>query len=114
MEEATDTLEALMHQDIVRKTVERIVAVAHPVKIILFGSAARGEMGPNSDLDLLVVIHTGQHRRKTAQKIYRQLVDVGFASDIVVVTEEDLQRYGDDPGMVISRALAEGRELYAA
>jgi predicted nucleotidyltransferase len=35
--------------------IRRIVEVAHPEKIILFGSAARGEMGPNSDVDLLII-----------------------------------------------------------
>lgn len=103
-----------LQQGVVQKTVDIIVDVANPVKVILFGSSARGEFGPNSDLDFLVVIRAGGHRRKTAQRIYRNLVEVGFASDIVVVTEEDLERYGDHPGMVIARALAEGRELYAA
>lgn len=100
--------------DIIQKTIETIVSVAEPLRIILFGSAARGEMGPNSDLDLLVVVRNGCHRRKTAQKIYRRLIDVGFATDIIVVTEEDLERFGSDPGMVIKKALDEGRELYAA
>jgi len=103
-----------MKQELIRRVVDTIIAVADPVRIILFGSAARGETGPDSDLDLLVVIRTGRHRRKTAQKIYRQLVSVGCAADIVVVTEEDLERYGDAPGMIIARALAEGSELYAA
>lgn len=38
-----------------RQIIERVVEVAQPEKIILFGSAARGEMGPNSDVDLLVI-----------------------------------------------------------
>jgi len=40
---------------------QRIVETANPLKIILFGSAARGELGPNSDLDILVVIPSGIH-----------------------------------------------------
>ena len=48
--------------------------VAKPGKIIMFGSAARGEMGPNSDVDLLV-IKSGVHRRKLAMKIYGSLGD---------------------------------------
>ncbi len=54
-----------------------------PKKIILFGSAVRGEMTENSDLDLLVVVPPGVHRRQTAQKIYRNLIGVGFAADII-------------------------------
>ncbi|MBI5016603.1 MAG: nucleotidyltransferase domain-containing protein [Deltaproteobacteria bacterium] len=94
------------------ETVRRIVRSVHPKKILLFGSAARGEMGPNSDLDLLVIVADGQHRRKTAQEIYRNLVGVGFASDVVVVTESDVAEYRENPGTVISSALREGRPIY--
>ncbi len=83
-------------------------------RIILFGSAARGEMGPNSDIDLLVVVPVGQHRRKTAQQIYEKMFGVGFAVDLVVVNDEDLRAYSDRHDMVIKRALEEGREIYAA
>ncbi len=101
-------------QDTINRVVHRIVSVASPLRIILFGSAARGDTGPSSDLDLLVVIAPDRHRRKTAQMIYRNLVDIGFAVDLVVVTSQDVVQYRDHPGMVIGTALAEGRELYAA
>lgn len=96
------------------KIVKRIIKTVHPKKIILFGSAARGEMGPHSDFDLLVIVPSGMHRRRTAQKIYRNLIGIGFASDIIVITEDDLERYKDNIGMVIRPALEEGRILYAA
>lgn len=54
-------------QDILDEIVRRIVEVAQPDRIILFGSAARGEMGPDSDLDLLVVKAGVPHRRRLAQ-----------------------------------------------
>jgi len=85
--------------------------VAQPEKIILFGSAARGEMGPDSDLDLLV-IKSRVHRRHLAQRIYRNLIGVGQAVDIVVATPEDLDRYGDSIGLVYKPALREGKILY--
>ncbi len=92
---------------------QRIVETANPLRIILFGSAARGELGPNSDLDILVVIPSGIHRRVTARSIYRNLIGVGFAVDIVVVNEEDIERYKDNIGMVIKPALDQGRVIYA-
>lgn len=101
-------------KDILNMTIQRILDVAQPRQIILFGSAVRGEMNVNSDIDLLIVVPSGTHRRKTAQKIYRNLIGVGFASDIIVVTEDDLKNYKDHPGMVIHFALAEGKVLYAA
>jgi len=91
---------------------KRIVEAAQPLKIILFGSAARGEMGPNSDFDVLVIMPEGVHRRKTAQLIYRHLVGFGFATDVVVATESDLRKYGDNFSLVYYPALREGREIY--
>lgn len=101
-----------LNPKLIDELVRRIVEAVHPLRIILFGSAARGEMGPNSDLDVLVVMPDGIHRRKTAQEIYRHIWGFGFAKDIVVVTENDIREYGSNPYMVIKNALEEGRELY--
>src|SRR6266851_5218206 len=95
----------------INELVRRIVEVAHPLRVILFGSAARGEMGPHSDLDILVVMPDGVHRRKTGQEIYRHLWGFGFAKDIVVVTESDVREYGSNPYLIIKNALEEGEEL---
>jgi predicted nucleotidyltransferase len=97
-----------------KRLVKAIIAVARPTRIILFGSAARGEMGENSDLDVLVIVRQGVHRNRTCDRIYRKLFRIGFAKDIVVVTEEDVDRYGANPYMVIHTALKEGLELYHA
>ncbi len=101
-------------ENILNEIIKRILDVVHPKNIILFGSAVRGEMGADSDIDLLVVVPSGLHRRKTAQKIYRNLIGVGFAVDIVVVLEDDIERFKDRNGMVIQPALKEGKVLYAA
>ena len=105
-----------MHPDpqTIDELVRRIVEAVHPQRVVLFGSAARGEMGPNSDLDVLVIMPDGTHRRKTAQEIYRRMWGFGFAKDIVVVTESDVRAYGMNPYMIIKNALEEGRELYHA
>lgn len=94
--------------------VRRIVEIVNPLRIILFGSAARGEMGPHSDLDVLVVMPDGVHRGKTAQDIYRKIWGFGFPKDIIVVTESDVIQYGSNPYMIIKNALEEGREVYDA
>ena len=100
--------------DVIGDIVGRIVSIARPRLIVLFGSAARGELGPNSDLDFLVVVDEPAHRRHVAQAIYRNLIGVGFAADIVVVTTDDVRRYRTNPNLVIQPALDEGRVLYAA
>ncbi len=104
----------ILTEQTLQELVHRIVEVAHPQQVILFGSAARGDMGPHSDVDLLVVVEAPVHRRRLAQSIYRNLVGVGFAADVVVVTTEDLRRYKEHPGMVIRPALAEGKVIYAS
>jgi hypothetical protein len=71
-------------------------------------------MGPHSDVDLLVVMPDGAHRRQTAQCLYRALAGLGVAKDIVVVTESDVRQFADEPSMVVHPALKEGRELYRA
>lgn len=100
--------------EILDDLVKRIVQAVHPRRIILFGSGARGEMGPHSDLDVLVVMPDGVHRRQTAQTIYRSLMGFGIAKDVVVATEGDLREYGDNPSLVLFPALREGREVYRA
>ena len=97
-------------EDLVARTVEAV----HPLLIILFGSAAKGAMGPDSDIDLLVVVPDGAHRRRSAQAVYKSLAGIGFAKDIIVVTESDVIKYGDNPSLVIHPALSQGRELYRA
>ena len=92
--------------------IRRIVEVAKPDKIIMFGSAAKGTMGPNSDVDLLVIKSGNIHRRRLAQKIYMNLFGVGQAVDVIVVTPEDVERYRDSFALVIYPALREGKVIY--
>lgn len=98
----------------IRRIVDAIVEAARPRRVILFGSLARGEARESSDIDLLVVIPDGAHRRKTARSLYRSVSGAGIPFDLVVATEGDLARYGDRIGLVYRAALAEGRVLYAA
>lgn len=95
----------------IEDVVRRVVGIARPERIILFGSAARGELA--DDIDLLVV-KSGAHRRKLAGEIYLGLADLGQPVDVVVVTPEDLERYAESPGLVIGPALREGKVVYAA
>lgn len=99
---------------ILEEIIRRVVAVAQPDRIILFGSAARGGMGPDSDIDLLVVKSGVEHRRRLAQEIHMNLFGVPAAVDVVVVAPEDIERFGERVGTIIRPALREGREIYAA
>jgi predicted nucleotidyltransferase len=99
---------------LVDDVVRLIVDAVKPVRIILFGSAARGQMNENSDLDLLIIMPDGTHRRNTARLAYRALAGLGVPKDVIVVTEEDVLKYGDEPSLVICPALQEGKEIYRA
>ena len=101
------TLEQAILDDIIK----RIVETAQPERIILFGSAVRGEMGPHSDVDLLIV-REGGHSRELVGKIYRNLHGVGAAVDAVMVSPADVERYEDSHALIIKQALAEGRVVY--
>ena len=97
--------------------IRRIVEVAKPDKIILFGSAARGEMGPNSDLDFLVIKSGEFHRGRLTEEIYMNFMNlrnVRPGVDVVVVTTTDIENYANNPALVIRQALAEGKVVYAA
>ncbi len=94
--------------------VDQIVSTVHPLKIVVFGSVARGESTPQSDLDLLIIVPNGMHRRRSAQAIYRSLIGIDLPVDVVVVTEEDIEVFSDQCGLIIRPALDEGQILYAA
>lgn len=99
---------------VLNSVLRRIVAVAKPERIILFGSAARGEMGPNSDLDLLVIKRGRFHRGRLIEKIYTTLRGTDAAVDVIVVTPQEVDRYRNTHCLVIAPALREGRVVYAA
>jgi predicted nucleotidyltransferase len=103
-----------VNQAVLDEIIRRIVEVAAPDRIILFGSAARGKMGPHSDLDLLVIKSGDFHRRNLAKQIYKNIRDVDYAVDIVVVTSQDVEKYRDSHALVIKPALQEGRVIYDA
>jgi predicted nucleotidyltransferase len=106
----TRTVEPKTLQEII----SRIVEIARPEKIILFGSAVRGEMGPNSDVDLLVIKDGDFDQGRLVEDIYLRLHGVGQAVDVIVATSEQVEKYRDIHYLVIAQAMKEGREVYAA
>jgi len=94
--------------------VQRIVKEIHPLRIILFGSMATGTFGADSDIDLLVVMPEGVHRRRTAQMLYRKIRGIEAPFDIIVATPSDLEKHKNNIGLIYKTILQEGREVYAA
>jgi predicted nucleotidyltransferase len=98
----------------VDRLVRRIVETVHPLRVILFGSCVRGHARPDSDIDLLVVMPEGTHRRRTAQRLYQEIQDAGVAFDVVVATPSDLHKHKETPGYVYKTILQEGKDIYVA
>ena len=94
--------------------VGRIVELAKPERIILFGSSARGDARADSDFDLLVIKSGIERRRTLAHAIYRRLSDVHASVDVIVITDEDVRKFRGKVGTVIPIALREGKTVYAA
>lgn len=103
----------MITQQTLDEIIRRVVEVAEPERIILFGSAARGEMGPHSDVDLLIV-KDDPNLRGLSGRLYRRLHGVGAPVDAVMVTPEDVRRYKDSHALVIKPALREGKVVYEA
>ena len=90
----------------------RIVRDFHPLRILLFGSHARGDARPDSDVDLLVVLPEVADKREAAIQIRRALREFPVCKDIIVTTPEEITRRGDLVGTVLRPALGEGAVLY--
>ncbi len=103
-----------LSEETLQEIVRRIVEVAQPESIIVFGSAARGEMGRNSDVDLLVIKSGTFDQSRLVGDIYLNLHGVGQAVDVILVTPEQVERYRSTPWLVIAPALRQGRVVYRA
>jgi predicted nucleotidyltransferase len=93
--------------------VERIVREFDPELVILFGSHARGGAGPDSDVDLLVVMPVKGSRRRARLSIRRALRGIPMPKDIIVTTPEDFLWRKEIAGTIERPAAQEGKVLYA-
>jgi len=100
-------------QACIDRMVRRIVRKFHPEKIILFGSQARGDAGPDSDVDLLVVMSFQGSKREKAVEILAALDDIVVPTDVIVSSPEEYAWRKDVVGTIEWPAENEGRVLYA-
>ena len=109
-----DIMTVKSNSTVIEQLVRKIVELVHPMRILVFGSAARDNMGPNSDIDVLVVMPDGVHRRHTAQFLYKHVRGIGVPFDILVATPGDLEKHKNNIGLIYKTVLKEGKEVYAA
>jgi uncharacterized protein len=103
-----------MREPPVDEVVEKIVSAFHPRRIVLFGSRARGEAGPDSDLDLLIEMETDLKPLQRHMAIERLFDTRDWAMDILVYTPQEVERLRDVVGTIIYTIVREGRVLYEA
>ncbi|MEI7782485.1 MAG: nucleotidyltransferase domain-containing protein [Planctomycetota bacterium] len=92
--------------------IERLVAAAQPTKIILFGSYARGEAGPDSDVDLLVVADVPEGVTFRTIAVREAIGDTPFPMDLIVVTPDEWEMWHPFVNTVMGQAFKYGSVLY--
>jgi len=96
------------------EVVERVVEGFDPLKVILFGSLARGEANYDSDVDLLVVFEevAREDRRELTLDIGRALDGIPVPVDVIVTDVDEIRRRGHLVGPILRPALEEGKVMY--
>lgn len=101
--------------DVIELAGRRLVAAARqPARVLLFGSHARGDAGPDSDLDFLVIERDVPNRHAEMARLTRELRSFGVPVDVLVVSEAYVEEWGNVINTVVHAALTEGREFPAA
>ena len=102
----------MVAERVLHKVTQRLVEQFEPMRIILFGSQARGTADDRSDVDLLVVCPVNGKKRDLMVAMDRALNGLGIARDVVVLTPEEFERDRHIPGTVARPAWLEGKVLY--
>ncbi len=103
-------------ENLLSKMVQTIVREVSPEAIILFGSRARGDARPDSDVDLLVVesepFSPQRSRRKEAARLYMALRGLALSKDILLYSRDEFDHWKNSLNHVVGRAHREGRVLH--
>ena len=97
----------------VEAVVQRLIAVARPRKIILFGSYVRGQVHRDSDLDVLVVTDDRvENPRAESVRLRDAVDDIDMPMDILVVPESQFHALRNTPGLIYREACEQGKLAY--
>jgi len=102
--------------EVIQEMVQALIQAGDPERIVLFGSRARGEDRPDSDVDFLVIdsrpFGPTRSRRKALARLYRSLQGMGVAKDILLYSADEVAYWRDSINHVIADVLREGRVVY--
>lgn len=106
---------ALTNEALISEAGRRLAEAAPGARVILFGSHARGEAQPDSDLDLLVIEPDDvPKRRAESARLRRELRGLDVALDVIVISAKHAEEWGHFEGTMLNEALSEGRVLAGA
>jgi predicted nucleotidyltransferase len=102
----------MMTHDQIDMAVGILAEAARPSRIILFGSHARGDAHADSDNDLLVIAPRVEDRAREMVSLQRLLRPLRVPADILVYSEDEVERWGSQPGSALYWALREGKVVF--
>ncbi|MBF0519602.1 MAG: nucleotidyltransferase domain-containing protein [Nitrospirae bacterium] len=94
------------------KTIQIIIRVANPDKIILFGSRSREDFTAESDYDIFVLRKEITNKRELTQSLYRSLYGIGAGVDLIVESPEKFDELKDNPYMIYKEIAISGKVVY--
>jgi uncharacterized protein len=101
----------VVDETLIAEAGRRLAAAAPNSQVILFGSHARGEAGPHSDVDFLVVEPDVANEAEESVRLHRTLRDLRMPADVIVVSRDYADRWWEVRGGVVHAALSQGRVL---
>ena len=104
----------MTNESLIAEAGRRLATATDGAQVIVFGSYARGEAGPESDLDLLVIEPEVSTPRAESARLRRELRDLEVALDVIVVSSKQAEEWANVPGSMVSEALQNGRILVEA
>jgi predicted nucleotidyltransferase len=104
--------QVIVDESLLEEIVRRLIEAVDPDRIILFGSHARGDVQPDSDIDLLIVKDSDEPAYRRTIPAYRALSGLGVPKDIIWRTPAEVEDWSRVPTYVTTRALREGKILY--
>jgi uncharacterized protein len=98
-------------EELISEAGRQLARAAPGSEVFLFGSHARGEAGPDSDVDFLVIVPETDDEARESARLRRLLRELPFAMDIIVVSRAYAEQWRDIHGDVVNAALTEGKAL---
>lgn len=104
----------MLSQQAIKKIVNKLVSIAHPTKVVLFGSYARNQAQEDSDLDVLVIESELKNKGMEMVRLRNAIGNIGIGVDVLVCSQKEVAEWGHLPGTALHQALKEGKVVYEA